>query len=32
MEKLDDNFKYIYNRMSKIEYDNAIFKDGLSMK
>lgn len=29
VEKLDQNFTYVYERMSKIEYDNASFKDQL---
>lgn len=32
VEKLDHNFTYVYDRMSKIEFDNASFKDQLSKK
>ena len=32
VEKLDRNFSYIYERMSKIQYDNANFKDQLASK
>lgn len=30
IEKLDSNFAYVYERMSKVEYDNANFKDQLT--
>lgn len=30
MGKLDNNFSYIYEKMSNIEYDNMSFKDKLS--
>ena len=31
LEKLESNFNYIYEKMSAIEYDNASFKDKLSI-
>ncbi len=30
VEKLDQNFTYMYQRLSNIEYDNANYKDKLS--
>ena len=29
MEKLDQNFNYIYEKLSSVEFDNATFKDKL---
>lgn len=29
MEKLDQNFNYIYDKLSTVEFDNAKFKDCL---
>ena len=29
MEKLDQNFNYIYEKLSTVEFDNAKFKDRL---
>ena len=31
IEKLENNFSYIHEKLSKVEYDNAYFKDRLTI-